>query len=616
MRRVADIGFRRAAGALRPDPSTWQRVILARGAASLAIALAVLLLPIFEPNGLRLAFAIVLVEAVLNGAASEAVRRSGLPGLFLPVGDLALAMLIVATVPEVLTIAAIVFTSVNVLYVVWYGARAAAALAVAAVVGLGVIGLLSTPALWIPAVVCLAICSATSIVIMQAICVGVTKAQGRYEAILNGLDAVVWERDAKGNKTFVSDNVMEVVGTAQESFMGPGFLTSRVHPDDRSELAVARTRNTAGRTSESHLKVLDDDGAYRHLYERVSISRAPDGNIPGSRGLLVDESARWTAQAEIRRYSDFIAGIPTSLAIMRVADSNDPWSIEIVSMNPAAERMLGTAPAGTPLSALVPLPESWMRRLVSVSAGTEALERAFLEIPDVEGVFAVRVVPLPESHLGISIEDVTKRARLAESFRHQAHHDSLTGLANRSLLYERLSQVFDTPEPSSAALYVVDLDDFKTINDSFGHQYGDEVLTHFAARLSRRLRNCDMIARLGGDEFAIILTECHGEGHAADMASRVVDICQSPFDVEGVALRVGASVGVAVSPQHGTSGAELLRRADAAMYRAKFGGGGHVLYSPALDELGGPRELDTRSRGDQSPADPTTGAFRHGVTPQ
>lgn len=589
MRRVAEIGFRRASGALQPGGSTWQRVIVARSVAAVAIAVALASLPVFEPKGIRLATAVLVVEAVLNGAAWDAVRRGRLPGLFLPLGDLVLAILIVGTVPDVLTVAAIVFSSVNTLYVVWYGARASAALAGVAVVGLATIGLLEQPQFWIPTVVCLAICSATTIVVMDAICSGVSTAQGRYEALLNGLDAVVWERDSDGNKSFVSDNVMRVVGTPRESFMSTGFLTTRVHPDDRSALADARARNGAGRTSEAHLQVLDDEGLYRHLYERVSISRNSDGTINSSRGLLVDESARWSAQAEVRRYAEFIAGIPIALTIMRVADSDDPASIELVSMNPAAQRMLGRAPAGTRLSHLVPLPEPWLERLASVAGGTEPFEQAFLEIPDVEGVFAVRVVPLPENHLGVSIEDVTKRARMAESFRHQARHDSLTGLANRTFLYERLAQVFDQVEQPSAALFVVDLNDFKRVNDTLGHEYGDQVLAHFATRLSRRLRNCDLVARLGGDEFAIILTECFGESHAADMASRVVEVCETPFDVDGVKLRIGASVGIAVAPQHGTDAAALLRRADAAMYGAKFSGGGCMVYSPELDH---PRSRD------------------------
>lgn len=585
MRTINGIGFRRETGALEPGQSTWLRVILARFLATLAIAAAVFLLPVFEPQGTWLAVIVVVAGFLLNGMALAAVRRGQLPGLLLPLADLVLALVIVAMVPDVLAIAAIVFASVNVLYVVWYGARTTAALATAAVVGLGVIGLVSSQPYWVPTIVCLAICSATSVVVMEAICAGVSRAHGRYRALLNGLDAVVWEKDREGRKTFVSGNVEQVVGTSRESFMGSGFLASRVHPDDRPELDDARQRNTAGHSSEAHFKVLDDGGNYRHLYERVSVSRSEAGGIHSSRALLVDESSRWSAQAEIRRYADFISGIPIALSIMRLADESDPHSIEIISLNPAAQRMLGEAPPGTRLTSLLRLPDSWVHRLASVTEGTEAFEQPFLELPEVDGVFSVRVVPLPERHLGVSIEDVTKRARVAESFRHQARHDMLTGLANRTYLYERMRAVFDDSQDPAAAIYVLDLDDFKQVNDSLGHEYGDQLLAQISGRLSRRLRNCDLVARLGGDEFAIIQTGCFGLAHAADMAARVVDICVTPIEIDTLHLRVGASVGVAVSPHHGSESAMLLRRADAAMYAAKFSGGGSRVYAPELDRL-------------------------------
>ena len=616
MRTVIGIGFRRETWALEPGESTWLRVILARFVATLAIAAAVFLLPVFEPLGTRLAVIVASVGFLINGMALAAVRRGHLPGLLLPLADLALALVIVAVVPDVLAIAAIVFASVNVLYVVWYGAGTAATLAAGAVVGLGAIGFASGQPYWVPTIVCLAICSATSIVVMDAICAGVSRAHGRYQALVNGLDAVVWEKDREGQKTFVSENVEEVVGTSREAFMGSGFLASRVHPDDRPELDDARQRNRAGHSSEAHFKVLDDDGVYRHLYERVSVSRSDSGGIESSQALLVDESARWSAQAEVGRYADFMSGIPIALSILRLVDESDPHSMEVVSLNLAAQRMFGVAPPGTRLTSLLRLPDAWVRRLASVARGTEAFEQPFLELPEMDGVFAVRVVPLPDRHLGLSIEDVTKRARVAESFRHQARHDMLTGLANRTYLYERMRKVFDEPQNPAAALYVLDLDNFKQVNDSLGHAYGDQLLAQISRRLSRRLRNCDLVARLGGDEFAIIQAECFGAAHAAEMAARVVEMCVTPIEIGTLELRVGVSVGVAVSPHHGTESAMLLRRADAAMYAAKFSGGGFRVYSPELDRLQTLGRSEADRPTDLRPAGASHAAWGDPVTAQ
>jgi diguanylate cyclase (GGDEF)-like protein len=205
---------------------------------------------------------------------------------------------------------------------------------------------------------------------------------------------------------------------------------------------------------------------------------------------------------------------------------------------------------------------------------------------------------------------------VAESFRHQARHDMLTGLANRTYLYERMREVFDEPQNPAAALYVLDLDNFKQVNDSLGHEYGDQLLAQISGRLSRRLRNSDLVARLGGDEFAIIQAECFGAAHAAEMAARVVEMCVTPIEIGTLELRVGASVGVAVSPHHGTESAMLLRRADAAMYAAKFSGGGSRVYSPELDRLQTLGRSEADRPTDLRPAGASHAAWGDPVTAQ
>jgi len=170
-----------------------------------------------------------------------------------------------------------------------------------------------------------------------------------------------------------------------------------------------------------------------------------------------------------------------------------------------------------------------------------------------------------------------------ERNRHQARHDSLTGLANRVQLRDRMEQALaasaDTGE--LVAVLLIDLDRFKEINDSLGHSYGDALLRQVGPRLRSILREQDVVARLGGDEFAVLLPVVDGVAEARTVAERLREALHRRFDVEGVALDVEVSVGIAVSPMHGADAEELLRNADIAMYVAKEVKAGAVVFQPA-----------------------------------
>ncbi|RBY76622.1 GGDEF domain-containing protein [Blastococcus sp. TF02-09] len=162
-----------------------------------------------------------------------------------------------------------------------------------------------------------------------------------------------------------------------------------------------------------------------------------------------------------------------------------------------------------------------------------------------------------------------QRARLLETVRHQAHHDSLTGLPNRVLFMERLLAALPTAGPGAhLGVLFCDLDGFKRVNDTLGHAAGDELLRQVAARLGAAVRPGDTVGRLSGDEFAIVLPGLEQPVDAERLAARVVDCFREPFRLEGREVAVGTSVGVAVhAPGNGAE--DLLRQADAAMYRDK-----------------------------------------------
>jgi len=170
----------------------------------------------------------------------------------------------------------------------------------------------------------------------------------------------------------------------------------------------------------------------------------------------------------------------------------------------------------------------------------------------------------------------------ADRNRHQATHDGLTGLPNRVLLRDRVEQALAAASRTEGevAVLLIDLDRFKEINDTLGHTYGDELLCQVGPRLESVLREGDTVARLGGDEFAVLLPVVDGADEAKVVAERLRGALHRRFDVQGVALDLEASVGIALSPWHGTDVEELLRNADIAMYVAKEVKAGAVLFIP------------------------------------
>jgi diguanylate cyclase (GGDEF)-like protein/PAS domain S-box-containing protein len=181
------------------------------------------------------------------------------------------------------------------------------------------------------------------------------------------------------------------------------------------------------------------------------------------------------------------------------------------------------------------------------------------------------------------VRDISERKAYTEGLEHQALHDGLTGLANRTLFTEHVLHALASAKRSdeSRAVFVMDLDGFKRVNDTLGHDHGDLLLQQVGKRLVAALREADTIARLGGDEFAILPGGSTDLASAAALAWKLQQTCEPGFVVNDEVVHVAASIGIAVFPEHGRTTAELLRHADAAMYVAKRSGGGHAVWDAA-----------------------------------
>ncbi|MBI3812148.1 MAG: EAL domain-containing protein [Nitrospirae bacterium] len=184
-----------------------------------------------------------------------------------------------------------------------------------------------------------------------------------------------------------------------------------------------------------------------------------------------------------------------------------------------------------------------------------------------------------------------ERKRAEETVQYLAYHDVLTDLPNRAVFYDRLHQCILTAyrEKKPLTLLLMDLNRFKEVNDTFGHQSGDLLLRQIGPRVRRCLRESDTVARMGGDEFAILLPNTHVEG-ASLTARKILKALEAPFVLEEVTIDIGVSIGIALYPDHGEEGDALVQRADMALYETKQAGGGYAVFA-SEHEQNSPRRL-------------------------
>src|SRR6185369_10918478 len=206
----------------------------------------------------------------------------------------------------------------------------------------------------------------------------------------------------------------------------------------------------------------------------------------------------------------------------------------------------------------------------------------------------------PLRYVGV-FNDITELRRKDDHIRHLAFHDPLTGLPNRALLLDRLehSLAFALREQENLGIMFIDLDRFKDINDSLGHDIGDGVLQEVTSRLLQSLRQSDTVARIGGDEFVVLLEHVEESGTYAILAKKIIASLAVPMSVGGHTIQIGASIGIACCPDDGNDATSLMKQADAAMYSAKsVGRGTYRFFQVSMTEKAGQRlqlEMELRS---------------------
>ncbi len=262
----------------------------------------------------------------------------------------------------------------------------------------------------------------------------------------------------------------------------------------------------------------------------------------------------------------------------------------VTFMNPVAEKLTGWSQKesiGRPLTSIlhavdeesgklvrISIPEILSGQLRSPVNGTVQIVNYQDKIPVEINTTLIRDGKDSASGLVLVLYDLTERKRYEETLRYNAVHDHLTGLPNRTLFFDRLSMALAQAQREShlVAIIMLDLDEFKKVNDTYGHNAGDRLLQSVTERLTHMFRRSDTIARLGGDEFVLLLPDLPYAEVARNVAERIVRCFQKAFDVEGVQVAATASLGVSVFPGDGEDAETLIKNADIAMYRSKDDG--------------------------------------------
>jgi diguanylate cyclase (GGDEF)-like protein/PAS domain S-box-containing protein len=363
-----------------------------------------------------------------------------------------------------------------------------------------------------------------------------------------------------------------------------------VHPDDRPRPMEEHGRLAAhGRSFRGPCRIIRPDGQQRVLETVGEVVQDAHGRPTRMLGAVQDVTDRQRDQENAARLASIVEGSRDAIMALSLDGV-------MVSWNAGAESLFGYAAAemlGQPRERLLlpQVPDEWPLWREQLAAGgtiddyeTVRLHRDGRAIPVGLTVSPIRDRTGRVTGASVIIRDITERKLLEEQLTRQALYDPLTGLANRSLLRDRLLHALARAVATGErlALLFIDLDEFKMINDSRGHAVGDRLLAAVASRLESSVRPEDTVARLGGDEFAILL-ERVAEGGAVKAAERVLADLRGRFDLEGTGITVRASVGIAHYDGGGQDADELLRTADLAMYAAKRSGkGGYEVFAPSM----------------------------------
>jgi diguanylate cyclase (GGDEF)-like protein/PAS domain S-box-containing protein len=575
----------------------WRMTLRARYAAIISVSVAALL-PIAGPHGRWIALALLVVVLPYNHLYDRIMRRTGSLSPIIAFSDQVIVVGFLAFAPELIAPILLVMLAINATSAVAFGRKIAAEGAIVGCIGVAGVLWVKDPAHGWATFLVYTLASAFIISVVGGIAAVEREVRARYIDLMGGIDAVVWEQlTHKPTTLYVNRRAEEIIGYPAESWAQPHFWHSHVHPDDR-EWVAERYRDAvkAGENCEVEYRFIRPSGSIVWLQDRMRLEHDGAGNVVRVRGVMVDVTAQKLAEQRSDQYLNLVEHLDVALFVFGLKDLDDA-SLSLLAVNPEGAELIEPsmqAAIGRRLSDLLTPANDTAAQLINEALANVIRSGEGFRFDDLrfEGprlggsIFSANVFPLPGGSVGVSLQDVTEQVTAAEVLRRQALHDGLTGLPNRSNLTDRLRHSLrrssHTLDP--VALLVMDLDQFKEINDALGHDHGDRLLIELSHRLEELLGEDDVVARLGGDEFAVLLTTPGHLDAALVVAARIRAAMEQPFHLGGISLQVNGSIGIAVYPDHAVDAETLARRADVAMYTAKRTGGGTAVYAPEHDQ--------------------------------
>ena len=419
------------------------------------------------------------------------------------------------------------------------------------------------------------------------------EAEKRYRTLVETVPVVTYTDRAVGSSpdwaVYTSPQIEALVGYSVQEWLDPEKVLweERLHPEDRVWVLAADERSrTSGAPFSEEYRLLAKDGSVVWVRDEAVLLKNEAGEPLYWQGVLLDVTDRKLAEEVLRRSEERLRSLADS-AFEGIIISDEG---EILEANQALTNMLGyelgEMIGRSALEFVVPEHRELVWQKI-VSEDEEPYE--IVAVRKDGTLIHLEVRGRAFSYRGrrvrvTAIRDVTERQALEERLRHQALHDSLTGLPNRQLFVDRLGQALARTRRTKrmVAVLFMDLDEFKVVNDSLGHGVGDLLLTVVAERLRRTLRPEDTLARFGGDEFTVLIDDVKSPEDAVRVAGRIKDELRRPFILEGRELSVAGSIGIALGEARTNDTEDLLRNADIAMYQAKNEGSGHKVFDPVM----------------------------------
>lgn len=413
------------------------------------------------------------------------------------------------------------------------------------------------------------------------------ESEARWQFALNGAGDGLWDWNTQTNEVFFSPRWKAMLGYANDE-IGNTFMEweSRAHPEDKAGFSAAIERHlrceTPAYVNEHRMRC--KDGSYKWILARGQVTERDASGSPlrmiGTHTDISAHKAMETALAESKLRLQTIIEAEPECVKQLAADCTllhmNRAGLDMIEAD-SAEQVIGHKVTGIIAPASRKDFIALTKRVFDGGKGT--LEFEIIGLKGSHRWLETHAVPLRDTQGHITAllsvtRDITERKAATEHIQHLAHYDALTDLPNRALLHERLRQAIHLAQRQSKPIAVMflDLDRFKHVNDSLGHQAGDRLLVEVARRLQTCVRSSDTLARLGGDEFVLVLAGVTCTSDATQVVQKVFTVLQLPFLLEGRELTITPSIGISLFPDDGSNADELIRNADAAMYQAKEAG--------------------------------------------